>query len=341
MTKIMPIQNRVSIRDIATRLNLSHGTVSMALRDISKVSRATRDRVRKEADEMGYVPDPSLAALASYRNTKKSARYQSTLCWLNTWPDRATYDSFAEYVAYRDGALAEAKRLGYELETFDFLPLETSQKRFFNILRSRGIRGIVIPPVGKGSIKFEDDFSNFSTISIGSSLRRHTFHSVATDQFQAGFDAYGKLLQMGFKKIGFVISENQDERSFFRYRSGVRMAQEVNNPKAALPMIRLGNDSDTARAQFLAWKKEAKPDAMLQADGRIMDWVDDREGIASIGLLDNGPVLYGIDQKSEVIGRTAISLLSGMLHRNEVGVPDAPVRAVIRGSWQVAEDHSN
>ncbi len=47
----------VTIYDIAQKANLSHSAVSMALRGSSRVSAATRQKVRKLAEEMGYQPN--------------------------------------------------------------------------------------------------------------------------------------------------------------------------------------------------------------------------------------------------------------------------------------------
>lgn len=48
---------RTTIYDIAGRIGMSHATVSRALRNHPAISRATRDRVQKLADEMNYRPN--------------------------------------------------------------------------------------------------------------------------------------------------------------------------------------------------------------------------------------------------------------------------------------------
>lgn len=49
----------VTIKDIASLLNMSHSTVSRALNDRSSISEATKTRVRQAADELGYVANLS------------------------------------------------------------------------------------------------------------------------------------------------------------------------------------------------------------------------------------------------------------------------------------------
>jgi LacI family transcriptional regulator len=58
----MPIRkpaHLVTIKDLASLLNMSHSTVSRALNDRSSISEATKTRVREAADELGYVANLS------------------------------------------------------------------------------------------------------------------------------------------------------------------------------------------------------------------------------------------------------------------------------------------
>lgn len=50
--------NPASLKELADYLNLSPGTVSRALNGNQKVKTATRERVKRAADELGYTPNP-------------------------------------------------------------------------------------------------------------------------------------------------------------------------------------------------------------------------------------------------------------------------------------------
>ena len=59
---------RVSIKDVARALGVSHSTVSRALRDSALVNPATRERIKAIALEMGYTPDAQARSLVTGRS---------------------------------------------------------------------------------------------------------------------------------------------------------------------------------------------------------------------------------------------------------------------------------
>lgn len=77
------IKSNVTLRDIARELDVSHATVSLALRDHARISVETRLRVRMKADEMGYRQDPMLSALSHYRSARREIPRQTALAWIN------------------------------------------------------------------------------------------------------------------------------------------------------------------------------------------------------------------------------------------------------------------
>ena len=104
-------QRRVTIYDIAEKVGVSHVAVALALRNDHRVSEKRRIEIQKVAAEMGYVPDPMLSALASYRSQIRPAKLQNALIWLNHWdqPEQLR-GAHREFDAYWRGALESARR---------------------------------------------------------------------------------------------------------------------------------------------------------------------------------------------------------------------------------------
>jgi DNA-binding LacI/PurR family transcriptional regulator len=90
----------VTVRQIAGRLNISHTTVSRALKDDPCITAAVRQKVRRMAELMGYQPDPMLAALAHYRRSNVAHPIASALAWINCWPEPERLRTFKEFDLY-------------------------------------------------------------------------------------------------------------------------------------------------------------------------------------------------------------------------------------------------
>jgi DNA-binding LacI/PurR family transcriptional regulator len=65
------MEKRVSLADIARTTGFAISTVSMALRNDASIPHATRKKIEATAREMGYYPNPLLAALASKHFSSK------------------------------------------------------------------------------------------------------------------------------------------------------------------------------------------------------------------------------------------------------------------------------
>lgn len=86
---------RVTMRDVARALDVSPMTVSRALRDDDTVSAETRARVRRVADELGYVYDTTAQAF----RTQKSGFVAVTLPSINNANFADTYRALTNALA--------------------------------------------------------------------------------------------------------------------------------------------------------------------------------------------------------------------------------------------------
>lgn len=325
----------ITLRDIARELNVSHTTVSRALRNNPEVSKPLREKIQKLAETMGYKPDPMLSALAHYRRSKTKQPIAAELAWLNHWPDPAKIRSYKEFDLYWRGAFEEADRCGFRLE--EFVLRDISLDRLEKILRARNIRGILLPPRGESAPDYTQfNWDDFCIVRFGHSFSFPHAHLVSSDQLTDGVIAFDNIWKNGYRRIGLVTSS----RMHTRFGAGFMFSQMKWGPKVRLPALVLKHESKTEDASHLsAWLKANKPDAiltdvrelreMLEASG----WrVPKRVALAVLSVLD-GNADAGINQNSHEIGRAAVQLLISLINHNESGIPKICREVLVEGQW--------
>lgn len=333
--------NRVSLRDVARAVGVSHVAVSLALRDDPRVSEARRHEIRVAADRLGYRPDPMLASLAAYRQSRRGTSIRSTVAWINQWRDAAALRQHREFDDYWRGAAGTAEELGYRLDEIVVGP-GLSGERVQKILYSRGVRGILIPPHRDGFELARFDWSGFSTVRFGISVPEPRAHVVSNDQMNSAVLAYASVRAHGYRRIGFVTSQRFDQNTGGNFRAGFLAAQDATGrTKSRIAPLYLEEPATAKDAERLrAWLKSAAPDAVItshptlrQLLGQIGVRVPEDLAVAVTSVLD-GNFDSGIDQNCREIGRVAMRTLAGLIHQNERGIPRYFRRVLVEGTWQ-------
>ncbi|MGB8353238.1 MAG: LacI family DNA-binding transcriptional regulator [Chthoniobacteraceae bacterium] len=330
---------RISLRDIAKKLNLSHSTVSLALRNHPRISEPVRKKIHETAEEMGYHPDPMLAALAHYRQGKAEPQIHAVVAWINTWPKPEKLRSFHEFDLYWKGAMACAEKFGYRLEEFACGPL-CSPKRLETILRTRNISGILIPPQPVSPDWADFAWKDFSAVRFGRSCVYPAVQVVTADQMANTLLAFRKTRERGYKRVGFVTHTSSSERGPF-FIAGFLMAQFELPEEERLPVLVLENvnfESDSKK--LAAWIKKYKPDAILTAAAEMRQMLE-RIGCrvpGDIGLVVesvlDGNSDTGIYQNPEEIGRVAFLVVMSLINDNARGIPPVFRQSLVLGEWR-------
>lgn len=328
--------HRITLRDIARRLKVSHTTISRSLQNDPRISKETRDRVQATAREMGHRPDPMLSALAHYRRGKRSVPIAAELAWINHWPNPKKLRSFGEFNLYWEGAFAEAERCGFRLEEI-VIQKDMHLSRLEGILRARNITGILLPPAGSNVPDYRSfNWEDFCIVRFGHSFVFPHAHLVSSDQLTDGVIAFENIWKLGYRRIGLVTSAKMHTR----FGAGFLFSQMKWSPRTRLPALLLRQESCEDDGRLLkVWLKENRPDAILTdvSELRAMlqnaGWkVPGDVGLATLSVLD-GNADAGIDQNSRVIGKAAVQLLISLINHNERGIPDVCRELLIEGRW--------
>ena len=209
----------VRLKDIALRAGVSVMTVSKVMRDAPDISAATKERIRKMAGEMGYVPD-SMAQSLRNRTTKLFGLVISAI----------TNPVFARTVS----ALEEsAFELGYDIVLAHSLNLPEREERCIHRLISRRVDGIFITPVYRLSPEaaIYDELQRLQLPTIVLGQRGPfcgRFPNVETDDLAASHEATRHLISLGHRRIAFLAGPTHSPPAQERlegYRRALREAQ--------------------------------------------------------------------------------------------------------------------
>ncbi|HEX9048044.1 MAG TPA: substrate-binding domain-containing protein, partial [Verrucomicrobiae bacterium] len=337
-----PVKRRVTLAEIADKAEVSKNSVSLALRGSPRISPKVREKIRRVAGELGYVPDPILQRLAAYRHNGASNEFRNVIAWLNHWDHPEDLRHFHEFDEYWRGAKQAARRLGYELEEFIW-PKVWPAKRAEQLLRERGVLGLLIPP-HKMQVEWGDfDWSQYSLMRFGMSVRRVDSNLVTADHQRAMVMAVKRLHGYGYRRIGLIYEAEHDYVMGGNLYGGFIWAHKLlklEPPVRVLDINLQTRDPKNEAKALKDWMQKNQPDAVIVARPQFSLFLQKLgyripEDVAvAVTSVDEASVDAGMDQCSHVIGRIAAEMLIKQISVNERGEPSDPCRILVESRWR-------
>lgn len=333
--------HNLTMREIAVKAGVSASTVSKCLANKPDVSARTRARVLRICKQAGYRPNPLVSALMQVRRRKDAATPTGlTVAFVTAFdtPDGWQKHASPIFRQMHAGALARARERNYKLEHFWLHQDGMSSRRFGQMLHARGIRGILLAPVPATRLKIDPSWSALSVVALGLMPGAEAFHRVTTDYFQGMRVALEHCLRSGYKRPGFAVRGETNERLDQRWHAAFELLR-AGTAAAPLPAP-LIVDEWTEQA-VLDWLSSEQPDCIIgPVLGRLEEILRSSghhipRDIGIIGLLvpSLGDRLSGIVQNGELIGSVAIDQLISQIERNETGPAQHPIIHTLPGDW--------
>ena len=330
-------RKRVTVRDIAAAAGVHFTTVSLALRNSPLLNADTRQKLQLMAEQMGYVPDPMLNALVAYRRASHTPRFQAVLIWINNWPQREDLQSNPTFRAYYEGAQERARQLGYLLEEAWLRENGMTPDKLRRIIHARGIQGLLLAPQPFARTWPGIDFAGLPSISFGYSMQPAVLHVVTNHHYHTVSLAFSHLVALGYRRIGFLISEDWDAKVDNNFTAGWQISSQKYADKiVAIPPYKTPLED---AAKFKNWFKRQRPDVLIGRDDDLkslesLGYSIPRDlGFASLDMDVKGSRISGVNENNTLIGQKAVDILVGMIHRSEHGVPETPIRTLVEGVW--------
>lgn len=312
-------------------------TVSLSLRNHPSISEATRGRIQKLAEKMGYRRDPVVAKLMA--QLQRNRRSKAAVLAFVTDLDQP-FESMAGVMdtSSLEGAREQAHKLGYDIEEFQVSGGMT-EERLSKVLWTRGVDGVIIGPLKEANSSMNLKWDLFPTVVIGHSLQNPKLHRVSNNQYQSILLGMRRLYQLGYRRIGVLTSKAADHRVNHAWKAGYLLACDLLGIKK--PLMKL---SEQVTADFFKkWMDRERPEAILAGSfataGKVLAEagfrVPEDVALASLHIRPWDQGVSGIDQRWRQLGAVAVDRLIGQIHTHQAGIPEDPVTLSVDGKWVV------
>ncbi len=340
--------SKPTLSTIANKAGVSKSTVSLALRNDSRVSESLKMKIQKIAREQGYQSNALLAQLMGELRKSNSGKYIATLAAISLNPEVKKNRNAASTLLVQ-GYTQQARQHGYEINEFRLSDAPQSiqqySTRLSKILKARTIKGVIFYDVRNESdlADCRSIWENQACIVIGPRIQSPALNFVTVDHFYTAKLACEKMIYAGYSKVGIVLDawvDNIMEHRLVAAYNTIRMEKPQWPPVLTLNEMR-DNARLNDRRRFADWISCYKPDACLCLNNFIPEWLNDLGyrypediGVAMLDLNeDSRHIGTGINQRMECLGKKAADLVIGQINRGETSIPSFQAGTLITGEW--------
>lgn len=332
---------RVSQKTIADKCGVSVSTVSLALSGKGKISPDMAQRIREAATELGYIPNPLLASLASKRFRSGEAAVGNLVALLEFPISLAHAESTTG--PYGEYLYQWAREMGYQPELFNYKKMR-SYADLPSTLYRRGTQGVIL--FGQPDPEMFMDMRKWSGFSLVQCARYQSglpVHTVRPDIFRSMKLLVTRLIQKGYRRIGFGFGRHfpmvEDDEA--RYAAAMALQAFYLEEEDRIPLY-MGDFTD--RESFLQWVGETGPEVIVGfTDGQwyyLKDAGYDIPGeLGFVNLHINplpssrSPPTAGLEQRRSQIARQSVILLDQLIRHHSRGFPETPRNVLLESVW--------
>lgn len=325
--------------DVARRAKVSAMTVSRVINGNNYVSEATREKVLKAIDELGYRVN--VAARAARMGTMRVGLLYSN-------------PSAAFLSAFLVGAMAQCARSGAELILEPCEDVATQRKAIDRLI-AHGADGVLVPPPlcdSPAALKRLREIG-MPTVAVATAKPAANISAVRIDDYDGARAMTAYLLSLGHTDIAFIKGDPNHTPAQLRYRAfqdtmrgaglivpAHRIAQGFFTYKSGLTAARQLLAHDSRPAAIFAANDDMGAAAVAVAHGMHLRVPED---IAIAGFDDTPvattvwPELTTVHQPIGELGRAAVELVVEQARASRAGEPFATRHAVMPYRLEIRE----
>ena len=184
---------RVLMEDVAQRAAVSVTTVSHVLNDVpgKRIRPETRERVRKAADELGYVRNELTRSLRTHRSHV-----------IAMVEDEVAITPYA--IGMILGAQAAASRLGWLIVHIHTGVDRTAEDAGIHALRKRQVDGFLYVRMYHQEVDLPSALQGLPTVLVDGTCCDPSIPSIVPDEFNGGRTATRELIRYGHTAVAFI-----------------------------------------------------------------------------------------------------------------------------------------
>jgi LacI family transcriptional regulator len=192
-----------NIKDIAKYCGVSAMTVSRALNNSSEISEATKEKVLKACQELGYKPNSAAKSLI----TKKTNMIGLII------PDIT--NQYYSHISKGVGSYLEEQ--GYGLILCNSDRKKDNENRYIRFLTEGRVDGIIILPVKPHKEDYEDTAKELPMVMVDNIARGLEVSFVGNNNYNGGTKIIKHMVNQGYKKIGVILGDKKSTASNERF----------------------------------------------------------------------------------------------------------------------------
>lgn len=329
---------RLSLRALAALAGVSVSTASRALHNHPMISEAVRKRIQALARRRGYEINPLVGQVFSEARSGRGFQHLGTLAYITAYETADWWKGHPTLRGFHEGVVARAKQMGHGVNEFWAHESGLKGRRLTQILRARGIGGVVVAPVPGRSAEGLFDWKHFSVSLIGESVKLPRLNRAVPNQRHAMQLALRELTRLGYRRVGLVLRERYHRMTDYIMLSTFLTFQHGLKPAERVP---IEMPEEWTKEKFLAWFARHKPDALIGAVRPAREWLAQQgvqcPGDVGLVLLDWDEEMQdfaAVDQNASAVGAAAVDLVLGQMRRNERGIPEIPQTVLVDSIWR-------
>lgn len=337
------MSSRVTMAQIAAEAGVSKNTVSLALRGDRQVTAETRERIERVADKLGYQRNPLMSHLMAVLRQQHPVSYRCNLALINAHRDQHAFTRNHTVPTYVEGCERRARVRGFRFDEFWLHDPNLTGPRLDRILRTRGIRGLIIIGLFHDQHlpdTFREIWERYPAVVTGVRTTNPPLPFACVDHHEAVFAAMENVRRLGYRRPGLVLHERIDKLVDGRFIGAYKVCQESMSDRYVVPPFTSTGDDIPRLQSFQNWLENHQPDVILTLHTDVADWlkrlnrrVPEDIGLVQLELHRNCTGWAGINQHNDIAGEAAVDMVATLMQTNQFGSTVPPRATIIGGVW--------